>query len=87
MNPSGGASMKEALQRAVDAAGGQAKLARMLNETAPHKPPVSQALIWDWLNRAERVATAERVLDIEKVTGVSRHELRPDLYPREGRAA
>jgi len=24
---------------------------------------------------------AERVLQIEKATGVSRHELRPDLYP------
>ncbi|QEX18525.1 hypothetical protein FRZ44_38320 [Hypericibacter terrae] len=79
--------MKEALQRAVEAAGGQAKLARALNELAPHKPAVSQALIWDWINRAERVATAERVLDIEKVTGVSRHELRPDLYPREEAAA
>lgn len=26
---------------------------------------------------------AERVLDIERVTGISRHDLRPDLYPRE----
>ena len=26
---------------------------------------------------------AKRVLKIEKITGVSRHELRPDLYPRE----
>ena len=24
---------------------------------------------------------AERVLDVERVTGVSRHLLRPDLYP------
>jgi DNA-binding transcriptional regulator YdaS (Cro superfamily) len=24
---------------------------------------------------------AERVLDIERVTGIPRHELRPDLYP------
>lgn len=24
---------------------------------------------------------AERVLDVERVTGVPRHELRPDLYP------
>jgi DNA-binding transcriptional regulator YdaS (Cro superfamily) len=28
---------------------------------------------------------AERVLQIEKKTGVSRHDLRPDLYPREPR--
>lgn len=26
---------------------------------------------------------AERVLTVEKITGISRHELRPDLYPRE----
>ena len=24
---------------------------------------------------------AERVLDVERITGVSRHQLRPDLYP------
>lgn len=24
---------------------------------------------------------AERVIDVERLTGVSRHELRPDLYP------
>lgn len=26
---------------------------------------------------------AERVLDVERVTGIPRHELRPDLYPPE----
>lgn len=26
---------------------------------------------------------AERVLDVERVTGVPRHRLRPDLYPEE----
>jgi DNA-binding transcriptional regulator YdaS (Cro superfamily) len=26
---------------------------------------------------------AERVLEVERLTGVSRHDLRPDLYPRE----
>ena len=30
---------------------------------------------------------AERVWCIEKATGVSRHELRPDLYPLEDSAA
>ena len=24
-----------------------------------------------------------RVLDVERVTGISRHDLRPDLYPRD----
>lgn len=27
---------------------------------------------------------AERVLDVERLTGISREELRPDLYPRGG---
>jgi DNA-binding transcriptional regulator YdaS (Cro superfamily) len=26
---------------------------------------------------------AERALQIEAVTGISRHDLRPDIYPRE----
>ena len=37
------------------------------------------------LNRARR-ASAEYVLAIEAATGVSRHDLRPDLYPREDAA-
>lgn len=28
---------------------------------------------------------AERVLAVEAATGVSRHDLRPDLYPRESK--
>ena len=34
-----------------------------------------------------RGVPAERVLEIERVHGISRHELRPDLYPREKRQA
>jgi DNA-binding transcriptional regulator YdaS (Cro superfamily) len=31
---------------------------------------------------------AERVLEVERFTGISRHELRPDIYgPAEGKAA
>ena len=30
---------------------------------------------------------AERVIDVERVTGIPRHELRPDVYPPEGEAA
>lgn len=45
---------------------------------------VSQGMVWQWLN-AKRQIAGEKVLPIEKVTAgkVSRHELRPDLYPRE----
>lgn len=30
-----------------------------------------------------RRVPATRVLDVERVSGISRHVLRPDLYPRE----
>lgn len=41
---------------------------------------VNKSTILRW--EAERVP-AERVLDVERRTGVSRHELRPDLYPED----
>jgi TorA maturation chaperone TorD len=64
-----------ALAAAVDIVGGQAKLARLLG--------VSQPNVWHWLHKSERVP-GEYVLKIEQATGgqVSRHDLRPDLYPR-----
>lgn len=60
----------EALQRAVIRVGGQAKFARLIGVTAQ---AVSQ---WDEVPPL-------RVLAVERVSGVSRHELRPDLYPVE----
>lgn len=65
----------DALAAAVDLVGGQAKLARMLG--------VSQPNVWHWLHKSERVP-GEYVLKIEEATGgrVSRHDLRPDLYPK-----
>lgn len=63
-----------ALQRAIDHAGGQSALARALD--------VRQQHIWNWLNR-QRQVPANRVFDIERATAgaVTRHQLRPDLYP------
>ena len=68
----------EALKRAVKIAGGQKALASKL-------AGVSQQKISYWLNTAKKVQ-AEYVLAIEEITGVSRHELRPDLYPIEVKA-
>ena len=39
---------------------------------------VNKTTVFRW---EERRIPAERVLDIERVTGIPRHELRPDLYP------
>lgn len=60
----------EALKRAVKNAGGQASFARLIGVTAQ---AVSQ---WNEVPPL-------RVLAVEKVSGVSRTELRPDLYPLE----
>lgn len=60
----------DALDRAITAAGSGAELARHLG--------VSRAAISYW--RRKQVPSL-RVLEVERLTGVSRQELRPDLYP------
>lgn len=65
---------KNPLAAAIEKAGGQAALARMLG--------VKQQTVFGWLHHSRQVP-AERVLAVERVTGVPRHELRPDIYPRE----
>jgi DNA-binding transcriptional regulator YdaS (Cro superfamily) len=45
---------------------------------------VKKSTVCKWERRR---VPAERVLDVERVTGISRHDLRPDLYPREPEAA
>lgn len=42
---------------------------------------VTKATVCKW--QLGRVP-ADKVLRVEEVTGISRHDLRPDLYPREG---
>lgn len=61
------------LQQAVRLAGSQSELARRIGFT--------QGSVWRWLNGTE--LPGEAVLPIEQATGVSRHDLRPDLYPRD----
>lgn len=65
---------ERALGRAIDKAGSQAELARVC--------AVSSTAVWKWVRTAKRVP-AEYALAIESATGVSRHELRPDIYPIE----
>ena len=61
--------MDEALERAKQTAGSTASLARSLGG-------ITSQAISQW----KRVP-AERVLEIERITGIPRHELRPDIYP------
>lgn len=64
----------EALEQAIAVAGSQGALGRICG--------VSQTAVWKWLQSSKRVP-AEYVLATEAATGVSKHDLRPDIYPRE----
>ena len=59
------------LQRATEAVGGAGKLADALG--------IRVQAIYQWKGQIPH----RRVLDVERITGVSRHDLRPDLYPKE----
>lgn len=61
-----------ALKASVSSAGSQSALARICG--------VTQAAVWKWLDGGKHLP-AEHVLTVERETGVSRHLLRPDLYP------
>jgi DNA-binding transcriptional regulator YdaS (Cro superfamily) len=63
-----------AIKAAVEAAGSQPALAKRIG--------FAQMSISRWVNGVQPVSP-RAVLKIEDATGVSRHDLRPDLYPRE----
>lgn len=62
------------LRAAVQAVGSQGAMARLLG--------ISQPSVWKWLDKGKPLP-AEHVLAVEAATGVSRHDLRPDIYPRD----
>jgi DNA-binding transcriptional regulator YdaS (Cro superfamily) len=62
----------EALLQAVDTLRTQTELARICG--------VTPTAVWKWLQSTKRLP-AEYVLRVEAATGVSRHHLRPDIYP------
>lgn len=63
-----------AFREAVKAVGSQSAMGRLLG--------VSQAAVWRWI-RGSKAVPPEHVLTIEAATGISKHELRPDIYPIE----
>ncbi len=65
-----------ALKKAVRLVGGQTALAKTVD--------VKQGHVWWWLNKSGK-APAEKCIGIERATNgaVTRHELRPDIYPLE----
>jgi TorA maturation chaperone TorD len=64
----------DGLDRAIDAAGGIAQLARKIG--------ISQPSVSNWIR-----VPAQRVVAVEAVTGVPRNDLRPDLYSEQAAAA
>ena len=66
--------MNKALQRAVDVMGSQKALADAIG--------TSQSQIWFWLHESKNGLSPEFVIAVENATGVSRHKLRPDIYPK-----
>jgi DNA-binding transcriptional regulator YdaS (Cro superfamily) len=60
--------MNRGLKRAIEAAGGQGRLARLLG--------IRQQAVSQW-----KEVPARHIIAIENLTGVPREELRPDLYP------
>ena len=62
----------EALKLAVQAAGTQVIFANALG--------VSQPTVCRWLSQSKQIP-AEFVLRVERLYGVSKHHLRPDIYP------
>lgn len=61
----------------MQAAGGQSKLARLLGIT----PQAIRKYERGWDAGRHTVVPAHRAVQIEKAVGLSRHEIRPDLWP------
>lgn len=69
--------MLKIVEEAAEAHGGLVELARKLG--------ISHQSFYSW-----RKVPADRVLQFEQLTGISRHEIRPDVFgptPAAGRAA
>lgn len=58
---------KKTVKRVIKAAGGASELARKLS--------ISRAAVAQWKH-----IPIQRVSEIEKITGISRHDLRPDIF-------
>jgi DNA-binding transcriptional regulator YdaS (Cro superfamily) len=63
------------LSDAIEAAGGLNKLARRLR--------ISRQAVLAWKDRCR--IPAERLIEIESITGVPRERLRPELYRQTGK--
>lgn len=60
----------EALTRAIESAGGVSKLASSIG--------ANQNVVSNWKKRGK--VPAQQCIAVESATGISRHELRPDVF-------
>lgn len=63
---------KKALLKAKNKIGSWTKLALLCG--------VAQPIVWNWYHRNKTATPPEHVLKIEQATGVSRHELCPEVF-------
>jgi DNA-binding transcriptional regulator YdaS (Cro superfamily) len=64
----------QALERAIAKMGSLAQMARLCG--------VSATAVWKWV-QDKKPLPPKHVLRVEAATGISRHDLRPDIYPRD----
>ena len=64
----------DALNRAIDSAGGPSALARRIG--------VTPSAVTNWAKSVKRISP-QNAIRIENVTGIPREEIRPDLFRRE----
>ena len=65
--------MKTHIKKAIQLAGGPRKVAATLGMKTPQ-------VVHNWAGRGS--IPPRYVLALERLSGVSRHDLRPDIYPR-----
>lgn len=75
---------QSALIEAITAAGGQSELARKLTESSGRL--VKQQQVWNWLHREKRPPVKQSQF-IEKVTGIPKEKLRPDIFQKPNESA
>lgn len=69
---------KSPVEKVIEKLGGPTKTAAALGISNP-------SVVMNW--RARGQVPADRAIEIEKLTKISRHELRPDIFGADGVAA
>lgn len=74
-----GMNHRKIVKRAIKAAAGPAKLAREITQLAKARGKPDEVISLQAVSQWTRIPV-DRVRDVEQITGIPRHELRPDIY-------